>query len=57
MTERTTITMDKNVLSDCKKKAEENNETLTDFLNRAAVNQLEREGEFSTRYKLKGEEE
>lgn len=54
---RTTITMDKKILEDAQKKAKENNEPLSAFLDRAAVNQLEREGVFGTRYDLrKGEE-
>ncbi len=54
---RTTVTMDKKILEDAQKKAKENNEPLSAFLDRAAVNQLEREGTFETRYVLKGEDE
>lgn len=54
---RTTVTMDKKILEDAQKKAKENNEPLSAFLDRAAVNQLEREGMFETRYVLKGEDE
>lgn len=57
MSTRTTVTMDKHILEDCKKVAKNNNETLTDFLNRACLNQIEKEADFDTRYSVRGEED
>lgn len=53
--ERTTITMNATLLEDIQKHIGRK-ESLSDFLSKAAVNQLEKEGQFGTRYKLEDEE-
>lgn len=58
MTERTTITVDKRILSAAKEKARNNGETLSDFLSRAILNQLEKEEENNCiRYEMRAENE
>lgn len=53
-TTRTTVTMNKSILERAKKKAEDNSETLTSFLDRAVLNQLEKEDfDSGVRYDLK----
>ena len=56
MNARTTVTMDKEILEQAKQKAKYNKESLTSLLNRATVNQLEKEEMFGARYELEGNE-
>lgn len=42
-TERTTLTINKLLLNAAKEKSKENGESLTDFISRAILNQLEKE--------------
>ena len=55
--ERTTITVDKHILDAAREKARNNEESLTDFLSRAILNQLEKEGRYDIRYKVREEYE
>lgn len=55
--ERTTVTVDKRILDAARKKAQVNGESLTDFLSRAILNQLEKEGRYDIRYEMREEDE
>lgn len=55
--ERTTITVDKRILDAAREKARNNEESLTEFLSRAILNQLEKEGRYDIRYKVREEDE
>lgn len=56
-TERTTITVDRNILNAAKEKAKSNEENLSDFITRAILNQLEKENIYYVRYEMRNENE